>query len=251
MAPPRAPSPPRMRIQRALARAGVASRRGADALVADGRVQVNGTIARTGQAVDPQRDRITVDGVPVTARRTTPATATWIVLHKPAGVMTTAADPGGRRTVFDCVPPQQRVPGLTYVGRLDYLTEGVLVLTTDGDAAHRLTHPSRQVPRTYVVTVRGPVARAVQQIRRGVELDDGAVHALDVSTTPLGGARTALEITIGQGRTREVRRLCAAVGLSVERLVRTAFGPVRLGTLPSGAVRPLTPAERRAIEAIP
>ncbi len=251
MAPPPSPPGPRMRIQRALARAGIASRRHADTLVAAGRVHVNGAVARTGQPVDPARDRITVDGVPVSAGRTTPAAATWIVLNKPAGVMTTAADPGGRRTVFDCLPAQHRVPGLTYVGRLDYLTEGVLVLTTDGDAAHRLTHPSRRVPRTYVVTVRGAVARAVQQIRRGVTLEDGIVQPLEVSTTPLGGARTALEITIGQGRTREVRRLCAAVGLSVERLVRTAFGPVELGTLPSGAVRKLTPAERRAIEAIP
>jgi 23S rRNA pseudouridine2605 synthase len=239
-----------MRIQRALARAGIASRRHAEVLVANGQVQVNGLVARTGQVVDPARDRITVDGVLVTAPAMTPGAAIWLALHKPAGVMTTAADPAGRRTVFDCLPPAQRAPGLTYVGRLDYLTEGVLVLTTDGDAAHRLTHPSRQIPRTYVATVQGDVAQAVHAIRRGVMLDDGIVRARVDSTTPLGGARTAIQLTIAEGRTREVRRLCDAVGLTVDKLVRTRFGPVHLGSLPVGASRTLTAAERAAIGAL-
>lgn len=248
---PSADPVPRMRIQRALARAGVASRRQAEALVASGRVRINDTIARIGQAVDPARDRISVDGVPVARPSSDPARATWLVLNKPAGVMTTAADPGGRRTVFDCLPPRQRVPGLTYVGRLDYLTEGVLVLTTDGAAAHRLTHPSHGIPRTYVATVRGDVAGALKAIRRGVQLDDGFVHPQAVEATPTGNGRTALRLTIAEGRTREIRRLCSATGLSVERLVRTQFGPVELHGLASGASRPLTAAERRAIEATP
>lgn len=232
-----------MRIQRALARAGVASRRRAEELVAAGRVQVNGEVARTGQTVDPVRDRITVDGVKVGA----PAETQWIVLHKPPGVMTTRRDPEGRRTVFDLVDP---VPGLTYVGRLDYMTEGVLLLTTDGAAAHLLTHPSREVPRTYVATVRGRIPEAVKRLRRGIELDDGVVTATDVEVRSLGGGQWDLELTIAEGRTREVRRICEAVGLEVLRLVRTRFGPVTLGKLPPGETRPLTSGERRQIAAL-
>ena len=130
-----------MRIQRALARAGIASRRKAEELIAAGRVRVNGEVAHTGQAVDPSRDTIVVDGAPLTA----PRALDWLVLNKPAGVMTTKSDPDGRRTVFDFVPD---IPGLTYVSRLDYLTEGVLLLTNDGAGAHRLSHPSSEVERT-------------------------------------------------------------------------------------------------------
>src|SRR5919199_2919973 len=150
-----------MRIQRALARAGVASRRHAEALVAAGRVRVNGEVARTGQTVDPARDEITVDG----RRVGRPVAARWLVMNKPAGVLTTSADPAGRTTVFDLLP---EIPGLTYVGRLDYLTEGVLLLTTDGDAAHRLTHPSSGVERTYVAIVRGDAAAAARAALKGV-----------------------------------------------------------------------------------
>jgi 23S rRNA pseudouridine2605 synthase len=232
-----------MRIQRALARAGVASRRKAEELIAAGRVTVNGVVAKTGMSVHPVRDRIEVDGTAVAA----PARPQWIVLHKPAGVLTTRSDPAGRRTVFDIVPD---APGLTYVGRLDYLTEGVLLLTTDGAAAHRLTHPSREVERTYLATVRGNITLAVRELKGGVELEDGMVYPRSVAAHPLGKGRAELEITIAEGRNREVRRMCTAVGLEVERLVRTAFGPVDLGALAAGEVRQLTPAERRAIEAL-
>jgi 23S rRNA pseudouridine2605 synthase len=233
-----------MRLQRALARAGVASRRRAEELIAAGRVRVNGDVARTGQNVDPERDEITVDG------RLVPRSAPvhWVVLHKPAGVLTTRADPGGRRTVFDLVPAW---PGLTYVGRLDYMTEGVLLLTTDGEAAHRLTHPSSEVERTYVATVRGNAAEAVRALRRGpVALEDGPVRAVHADAHPLGRGRWELEVTIAEGRTREIRRLCDALGLEVDRLVRTQFGPVRLGQLPAGKSRPLTGTERRVIESL-
>src|SRR5918911_3255603 len=154
--------PEPMRIQRALARAGVASRRHAEELVAAGRVRVNGEVARTGQSVDPSRDQITLDGHLVGA----PAPSEWLVLHKPPGVLTSRSDPQGRPTVFALVPDR---PGLTYVGRLDYMTEGVLLLTTDGAAAHRLTHPSREVERTYVALVTGDAERAVREARRGIE----------------------------------------------------------------------------------
>src|SRR3954464_13011218 len=191
--------PGTMRIQRALARAGVASRRAAEELVAAGRVRINGQVAQTGQSVDPERDEILVDGKPI-AR---PAAPRWIVLNKPTGVLTTRSDPGGRRTVFDIIDD---VPGLTYVGRLDYMTEGVLLLTTDGDAAHKLTHPSSEVERTYVATVRGDGAVAARAAMKGVQLEDGLVLPKDVVTRRLGRGQWELEIVIAEGRTREVRR---------------------------------------------
>jgi 23S rRNA pseudouridine2605 synthase len=230
-----------MRIQRALARAGVASRRRAEQLIAAGRVAVNGEIAHVGQSVDPTADQITVDGKPVGP----PAEAEWIVLNKPSGVITTRSDPDGRTTVFDLVPAR---PGLTYVGRLDYLTEGVLLLTTDGTAAHRLTHPSREVERTYVALVSGDAERAARDARRGVDLHDGPVVPRQVIARPVGNGRYEFEVTIAEGRNREVRRLCSALGLDIERLVRVRFGPVTLGNLRPGATRPLTSRERREIE---
>lgn len=232
-----------MRVQRALARAGVASRRRAEELVAAGRVRINGRVATVGQSVDPSRDEITVDGARVAAP---PAQqdAVWVVLHKPAGVVTTRRDPQGRPTVFELVPD---VPGLTYVGRLDFMTEGVLLLTTDGTAAHELTHPSRAIERTYVATVRGNAARAAREAARGVELEDGPVQPVAVSARPLGKGRHEFEVTITEGRNREVRRLCEALGLEVERLVRTRFGPVRLGDLAPGQHRPLSRVERGAL----
>jgi 23S rRNA pseudouridine2605 synthase len=238
------PSAP-MRVQRALARAGLASRREADALVAEGRVRVNGEVAVVGQVVDPQRDVLSVDGKAVPRPSTK---STWLVLNKPSGVMTTRRDPQGRRTVFDLMPGAPRA--LTYVGRLDYLTEGVLLLTTDGDAAHALTHPSREIERTYVATVRGPVGAAVRALRSGIELDDGPVGVVAVEAEATGDRRWALTITLTEGRNREVRRICESLDLSMERLVRTHFGPVALGGLPLGQSRPLLARERTVLEAL-
>jgi 23S rRNA pseudouridine2605 synthase len=233
-----------MRVQRALARAGLASRREADRAVAEGRVTVNGVRAEVGQVVDLTHDVVHLDGVPLPSMATAHR---WIVLHKPPAVMTTRRDPQGRPTVFDLV---EAVPGLVYVGRLDFMTEGVLLLTTDGRAAHALTHPSREVERTYVATVRGDAAAAARAARRGVELDDGLVLPRDVRAEPLGNRRWAFEVTIAEGRTHEVRRLCDALGLEVERLVRTRFGPVTLGALPVGESRPLSTRERNVIDAL-
>ena len=230
-----------MRIQRALARAGVASRRHAEEIVAEGRVLVNGAVATIGQSVNPDRDTITVDGV-VLGR---PRRNVWWVLHKPAGVMTTAVDSEGRQTVFDLVP---EAPGLVYVGRLDYMTEGVLLLTTDGDAAHKLTHPRYEVEREYVATVRGNVPAAVTAARRGVELEDGMVRPVHVDAVPLGDRRWEFEVTLTEGRSREVRRLCEAVGLQVDHLVRVRYGPVLLGNLARGEHRALTSREKKALD---
>jgi len=232
-----------MRIQRALARAGILSRRKAEELVANGRVTVNGSPAQVGQTVDPERDVIMVDGERIGA----PAPTEWFVLHKPAGVITSRHDPEGRKTVFDLVPAR---PGLTYVGRLDFLTEGVLLLTTDGAAAHRLTHPSREVERTYVASVLGEGDVAVEQARFGVELEDGLVRPKKIQATRIGRGRWELTITISEGRNREVRRMCEALGLEVDRLIRVKFGPVELGDLPAGKVRSLTKAERAGLERI-
>lgn len=233
-----------MRVHRALARAGVASRRAAEAMIAAGRVTVNGRAATVGETIDPSHDVVAVDGKAVAIE----AERVWIALNKPAGVVTTRRDPAGRKTVFDLVPPH---PGLTYVGRLDYLTEGLLLLTTDGAAAHALTHPSREVERTYVATVHGDAYGAARIARAGVELEDGIARPtlVQVRTVP-GRRRYEFEITLTEGRKHEVRRICAALGLEVERLVRTSFGPVHLGSLEPGASRPLSAREAQILAAI-
>jgi 23S rRNA pseudouridine2605 synthase len=230
-----------MRLHRALARAGVASRRRAEVLIGEGRVRVNGTIAHVGQGIDPAADQVEVDGRKVDLRA---APATWIVLHKPAGIMTTRSDPQGRRTVFELV---RDVPGLVYVGRLDLETEGVLLLTTDGDAANRLTHPRSGIERVYVATVTGDARRAAERARQGVVLHDGIVLPKRVTVRSRSDGRWLFEVVIAEGRKREVRRLCRELGLRVERLVRTSFGPVELGDLPVGKTRALTSKEQLAL----
>ena len=233
-----------MRIQRALARAGIASRRGAEELVAAGRVTINGAVAKTGQSVTPGTDEILVDGNPIAAPR---EQHVWYVLNKPAGVLTSRPDGTDRRTVFDLV---RDVPGLVYVGRLDFMTEGVLLLTTDGDAAHALTHPSREVERRYVATVRGDAETGARLAERGVKLDDGVVKPTAITVRNLRRGVWELAMTIREGKTHEIRRLCEALGLEVLGLLRTRFGPVDLGELPSGATRPMLSRERKVIDAI-
>jgi 23S rRNA pseudouridine2605 synthase len=224
-----------------LARVGFGSRRVCEELVEEGRVEVNGVVATLGRRVDPEHDRVTVDGVTIPVR---PGLVHYL-LNKPAGVVTTAHDPEGRPTVVDLVPGEPRV---FPVGRLDRDTEGLLLLTNDGDLAHGLTHPSRGVPKTYLAEVAGvPGKAALRRLREGVDLEDGRTapaRARLTQTTPTGAA---LEIVIHEGRNRQVRRMCEAVGYPVRRLVRTRIGPLRDHRLAPGQWRALTLAEIRSL----
>ncbi|MFQ6047339.1 MAG: pseudouridine synthase [Gemmatimonadales bacterium] len=232
-----------MRLQRALARSGVASRRAAEELIRAGEVRVNGRVARIGASVDPEKDSITVGG-----KRITLAPVVWIALHKPRGYVVSRKDPRGRPTVFELVP---RVRGLTYVGRLDVMTSGLLLFTTDGWAANRLMHPRYAVDRTYRALVHGRSAEQVERALRATIRIDGrpvAVRRFRVR----GASRDSLDLTLtlAEGRYRIVRRLCKRLGLKVERLVRLSHGPVSLGRLSAGKWRYLTKAERAAIDAV-
>jgi 23S rRNA pseudouridine2605 synthase len=229
-----------MRVQRALARAGIASRRAAETLIEDGVVRVDGEVATLGSKVDPDSQVITVRG-----KRVTQKPKRWIAFHKPLGVVTTAKDEEGRRTVFDFLP---RAEGLTYVGRLDVMTTGLLLLTTDGDAVQRLTHPKYHVPRRYTALVHGlPTAQIVEAVRRPVSLDGRPVVPVAVRVRPGVEGRSILDVTLAEGRRHVVRRWAEALGLKVERLARLAYGPIRLGELPVGKWRHLTPAEEKSI----
>ncbi|MGH3075636.1 MAG: pseudouridine synthase [Gemmatimonadales bacterium] len=229
-----------MRLQRALARAGVASRRAAEELIRDGKVRVDGAVATLGSKVDPDRQKITVGGraVKLQARR-------WLAFHKPLGVVTTASDEEGRRTVLDYIPEPA---GLTYVGRLDVMTTGLLLLTTDGEAVHRLTHPRYHIPRRYTALVHGrPPAEIADLVKRKTLIDGRPVAPSEVRVRPGTEGRSILDVTLAEGRNRIVRRWAEAMGLKVDRLARLSYGPVRLGDLPAGRYRPLTPKEESAL----
>ena len=229
-----------MRLQRALARAGVASRRASEQLIEDGKVRVDGRVATLGMKVDPDRQRITVAG-----RAVRPRPRRWLAFHKPLGVVTTADDQEGRRTVFDFIPDSA---GLTYVGRLDVMTTGLLLLTTDGEAVHRLTHPRYRIPRRYTALVHGrPTAEIAEAARRRVVVDGRPVVTQEVRVRPGSEGRNILDVTLTEGRNRIVRRWAEAMGLKVDRLARLSYGPVRLGDLPPGRSRPLTPREEAAL----
>ena len=225
------------KLQKVLAAAGVASRRVCEDLIADGRVRVNGGVAHVGQRVDPDIDVIEVDGGLVPVR---PGLVHYL-LNKPAGAITTAEDTHNRLTVVELVPDTPRV---FPVGRLDADTEGLLILTNDGELAHRLTHPRFGVEKEYVAAVQGaPSDAAIRRLREGIELEDGP-------TAPARVARlepNVLRITIHEGRNRQVRRMCEAIGHPVARLVRTRIGPVADRKLRPGEWRVLAPEEVRTL----
>lgn len=229
------------RLQKTLARAGYGSRRACEVLIGEGRVTVDGRVAELGNRVDPETQVICVDG----ALAPTAQGLVYFLLNKPDGVVTTAADPQGRPTVLELVTSPVRI---FPVGRLDMSTEGLLILTNDGRLAHLLTHPSSGVAKEYLVRVEGdPSPADLRRLREGVELDDGLTSPAQVSRVSEG----LLRIVIHEGRNRQVRRMCAAVGHDVTRLVRTRIGPLQDATLSPGAFRQLSLAEvRRLMESV-
>ncbi|UCE85866.1 MAG: rRNA pseudouridine synthase [Deltaproteobacteria bacterium] len=234
----------RERLQKIIAAAGVASRRRAEAFVRAGRVTVNGVVARLGDAADPDVDVIALDGVPLERE----PHAFWMV-HKPRGVLTTAADPQGRRTVLDLLPREAR-ERVFPVGRLDRDSEGLLLLTNDGAAAQALLHPSFGSEREYRVTVRGrPTRAALRALASGVELPDGRTAPARVERVASDphARTTTFHLTVIEGRKRQIRRSLRALGHPVMRLVRIRMGPLHLGRLRPESARPLTARERRAL----
>lgn len=226
------------RLQKFLANAGVASRRKAEELITSGRVKVNGrVVTELGTKIDDAKDVVVVSGKQIKS-----AEPIWIALHKPRGYLSTRQDPQGRPTVYDLLPPA--LHGLFYVGRLDLDSEGLLLLTNDGDTANRLLHPRYEVERVYEVLVRGELKPdRIEQLLEGVELDDGVATAQSVKVLGLARNEMRLRIVLREGKKREVRRMLWAVGHKVLRLKRLSYGPIKLGRLPEGKWRKLTEAE--------
>ncbi len=230
---------PKVRINRLLAMHGLSSRRKADQLVAEGRVTVNGrTVKELGTQVDPRTAKVEVDGTPL--NRKAPKLS-YYLLHKPKKVVTTLSDPEGRETIKKYLPTTER---LFPVGRLDYDAEGLILLTNDGDLAHRLMHPKFEVPRTYLVKVDGKPAReTIMKLRRGIKLEDGWIRPLLLEYERSTGKHFWYRITVAEGRTHLIKRIWMRAGHSVIKLLRIEYGGLKLGKLPVGSVRPLGPLE--------
>lgn len=232
-------TPQAVRLQKVMASAGVGSRRACEVLIDQGRVEVDGRIVREqGVRVDPDTAVIKVDGL----RITTAKNYTYLLLNKPEGVISTLSDPEGRPNVGDYV--FGRKERLFYVGRLDAETEGLLMLTNDGELAHRLTHPSYEVEKTYVAEIEAPVPRDIgRRLKEGVELDDGPARATSFKVVSSSANRAMVELKLHEGRNHIVRRMLEAVDRPVTRLVRTEMGPIKLGPQKIGVVRALTTRE--------
>lgn len=231
------------RLQKYLARCGIASRRQGESLILQGKVKVNGQIVTTlGTKIDPDTDHVEVGNL-----RALPQDKKWyLMLNKPPKVMSTCMDPEGRKTVLDLLPMKER---LYPVGRLDYMTEGLLLLTNDGEWAHRLMHPRFHLPKTYRVGVDGTLtAEKKRQLEEGVILEDGTTLPAKVELEPEGDDHPRFLLTIVEGRNRQVRRMCQAVGLNVIFLQRIRIGTLQLGSLPLGAYRELNKEELLRLE---
>jgi len=230
------------RLNKYLSQAGIASRRAADELIVNGSVRINGRVVRELGTIVAAGDAVCVDGAQVGP----PETFTYLLLHKPSGVVTTMRDPAGRRTVADLLPKGPRV---VPVGRLDYATDGALLLTNDGELAHSLLHPRFGVEKTYRATIVGRVeAEDLRRLREGILIDRRPTSTAAVRAVAFDGGRSVVELTIHEGRNRQVRRMFEALGHRVVSLTRTRFGPLTLGRLAPGKVRPLTAKERSALE---
>ncbi|CAN5289309.1 pseudouridine synthase [soil metagenome] len=228
-----------VRLQAYLARAGVASRRASEELIRQGRVRVNGRVVTLlGSKVDPAQDRVEVDGEVVRTEA-----LTWVALHKPRGYVTSRTDAFGRPTIYALLPP--RFHSLFHVGRLDRNSEGLLLLSNDGETANRLLHPRYGTTKEYLVDVQGRVEReAIQQLTHGVQLEDGLARAESVDRLhQVDQDVFRIRMVLREGRKREVRRMCEAVGHPVRRLLRQRFGPIELGELPAGRWRIVSPTE--------
>lgn len=235
------------RIQKVIAAQGLCSRRAAEAMIAAGRVLVNGRPVKLGDVMNPAKDLLSVDGETLRPRKK--PHHVYIMLNKPRGYLTTASDERGRKTVMELLDGvEERVYP---VGRLDLTSEGLLLLTNDGDFANRMTHPRHDVSKLYRATVRPRATEEqVARLASGVTLDDGErTRPASVRVAAEDEGRSVLEISIKEGKNRQVRRMCEAVGLSVARLRRSAVGPLKLGMLKSGQWRELTPAEVKALTA--
>jgi len=234
------------RLQKILSRAGVASRREAEGLIREGKVRLNGkVVTELGTKADPEHDEIRVSGRLIAADQP----RTYLLLHKPVGYVATTSDPEGRPTVLDLIHGLKE--RLYPVGRLDWDTSGLLLLTNDGDLTHRLTHPSSEVPRTYQAKVEGiPNPAVLQKLRRGVFLEGRPTHPAQVRLLRKGPGWAWLEITLTEGRNRQVRRMAEAVGHPVLKLCRVGLGPLELGELPAGRFRPLHAKELKQLLAI-
>lgn len=234
----------RVRLQKALAAAGVASRRNSEQLIEEGRVEVNGSVVtEQGTRVDPVKDVIRVDG----SRIPPPRRHRYMVLNKPRGVVSTMDDPEGRRALAEFLPRGNK-DRLFHVGRLDTDSDGLILLTNDGDFAHRMSHPSWEVPKTYLVEAAGVMDnKTLKRLEKGVTLDDGPVKPDRVKLVSRSARQTLLTVTLHEGRNRVVRRMFDAVAHPVDRLARVAIGPVKLGQLPVGESRDLTREELGAL----
>lgn len=234
-----------VRLQKYLSQAGIASRRAGEELILAGRVWVNGrVVSELGTKVDPAADVVQVDG-----RRVQPASRLWIAVHKPRGVVSTRRDPQGRRTVYDGLP--RRFRALFHVGRLDLDSEGLMLLTNDGDGAHRLLHPRHGIERVYEVEIEGGLDRARRaRLLGGIELEDGVARAHSVEQVSRTASGATLRLAVREGRKREVRRMLEALGRPVRKLVRLRFGPIELGNLAPGMWRALGPDELERIESV-
>lgn len=237
-------APQGLRLQKWIAQAGLASRREAEQWIADGRVTVNRQVARLGQRIDPEQDIVTVDGRTIAAAQDKKV----LLFYKPNGCVTTARDPQGRPTVMDYF--KDVTTRLFPVGRLDYNTEGLLLLTNDGELANALMHPSREVAKTYLVKVRGAIQpQALSRLREGVHLEDGPTAPATVDKVRTAGATSWFELSIHEGRNRQVRRMCETVGYPVVRLKRIRLGELTLKGLKPGQYRSLTPQEIQVLKA--